>query len=457
MFKITFIRPNMAGVRSADAMQPLAFAILAGLTPPDIEIELIDERLEPIRYDDPGNLVAISVETYTARNAYQIANEFRRRKVPVVLGGCHPTFVPEEAARFADAVVVGDAEGLWQQVLEDAGAGRLQPVYRSPEPPPVDGLKLDRSIFRGKRYASIVPVQFGRGCRFACDFCSIHALYGDRLRQRPVAEVVREIEELGCRHVVFVDDNLFVQTSQARSLFRALVPLGIRWSCQTSVDITRHPGLLDLMAKSGCQAAVIGFESLDDRNLVQMKKQWNSKPSRYEVAVKKLHDCGIMIYGTFVFGYDYDTVDSFKIALDFTLRSKFFLANFNPLTPTPGTPLYNRLRGEGRLLYDPWWLAPDYRYGHAIFRPRGMTADQLTEGCYEARLAFNRHSSILRRGLDWKANSRNPYRLGVYLLANLVSRREIHRKQGLPLGNPAPLESLAASIEEPQPERGGLR
>ncbi len=456
MLKITFIRPNMTGVRSTDAMQPLAFAILAGLTPADVETVLIDERLEPIRYDDPGDLVAISVETYTARNAYQIAGRFRRRNVPVVLGGCHPTFVPNEALRFADTVVLGDAEGLWQQVMRDARTGRLQRVYQQPEPPSVDGLRLDRGIFQGKRYASVIPVQSGRGCRFACDFCSIHALYGRRLRRRPVEAVVTEIEELGCKHVFFVDDNLFADTAQAERLFRALAPLRIAWSCQVSIDITRHPRLLRLMAASGCQAALIGFESFDERNLAQMKKRWNHKPDGYATAVRKLHDCGIMVYGTFVFGYDYDTVDSFDVALDFALRSNFLLANFNPLTPTPGTPLYGRLRAEGRLIYDPWWLAPDYRYGRAIFHPRKMTADELTEGCYRTRLAFNRHSSILRRALDWKANARNPYRLGLYLLANLVSRREIRRKQGLPLGDASPLEPAAAREAELLPTSGEL-
>jgi radical SAM superfamily enzyme YgiQ (UPF0313 family) len=445
----------MTGVRSTDAMQPLAFAILAGLTPANVETVLIDERLEPIRYDDPGDLVAISVETYTARNAYQIAGRFRRRNVPVVLGGCHPTFVPKEALAFADAVVLGDAEGLWQQVVRDARAGRLQRVYQQPEPPPVDGLRRDRSIFQGKRYASVIPVQFGRGCRFACDFCSIHALYGRRLRQRPVEEVVTEIEELGCKHAFFVDDNLFVDTAQAERLLRALVPLRVTWSCQVSIDVTRNMRLLNLMAESGCHAAVIGFESFDERNLAQMKKPWNNKPEGYATAVRKLQDCGIMIYGTFVFGYDYDTVDSFDVALDFALHSNFFLANFNPLTPTPGTPLYHRLRAGGQLIYDPWWLAPDYRYGQAIFHPRKMTAGQLTEGCYRARLAFNRYGSIFRRALDWKSNCQNPYRLGIYLLANLISRREILRKQGLPLGDGTPLEPIVETETQPQVDLAG--
>jgi radical SAM superfamily enzyme YgiQ (UPF0313 family) len=229
-----------------------------------------------------------------------------------------------------------------------------------------------------------------------------------------------------------------------------LIPLKIVWSCQVSLDITRHVKLLELMAESGCQTVVLGFESFDERNLKQMRKRWNLSHGDYATAVKKFRDHGVMIYGTFVFGYDHDTVDSFDVALEFALRSRFFLANFNPLTPTPGTGLYNRLRAEGRLIYDRWWLSSDYRYGQATFRPRKMTAEQLTEGCYRTRLAFNRCGSIIRRGLDPKANCRTPYRLGVHLLANFIARTEIIRKQGLPLGDRCPLDPLLGPAPRPR-------
>src|SRR5262249_37191436 len=149
-------------------------------------------------------------------------------------------------------------------------AGQLRRLYRQARQPTLDGLQLDRSIFRGKRYAPLGLVQYGRGCRFACDFCSIHAFYGTSLRQRPVAEVLAEVAALGCRHVFFVDDNLFVDVPRAVELFRALIPLRIRWSCQITIDVARHAQLLDLMEKSGCLTALVGFESLDPRNLQQM-------------------------------------------------------------------------------------------------------------------------------------------------------------------------------------------
>jgi radical SAM superfamily enzyme YgiQ (UPF0313 family) len=437
--KITFIRPNLSAIRSRDAMTPLVFAILAARTPPDVEIAFYDERLESIPFDERTDLVALTVETYTARRAYQIATQFRKRGIAVIMGGYHATFLPHEALQYADTVVQGDAEGLWEQVVCDARAGQLQRLYWQPRQPSLSGPPPDRGIFRHKRYAPISLVQYGRGCRFACDFCSIHAFYGNSLRQRPVRDVVAEIEALGRKHIFLVDDNIFIDVPRAEELFQALIPLKIHWSCQVSIDVASNPRLLRLMEKSGCLTAVVGFESLDERNLAQMKKRWNVKHSDYATSIRRLQDHGIMIYGTFVFGYDHDTVDAFDVCLEFALRSNFYLANFNPLTPTPGAKLYDRLRSEGRLIHERWWLAPEYRYGEATFHPRGMTAEQLTLGCYRARSEFNRYSSIFRRALAGKTNHGTTYRLCVYLASNFISRREIHKKQHLPLGDDTPL------------------
>jgi radical SAM superfamily enzyme YgiQ (UPF0313 family) len=188
------------------------------------------------------------------------------------------------------------------------------------------------------------------------------------------------------------------------------------------------------MSRSGCITALIGFESLNKDNLRQMKKQWNLQHGDYATAIEQFHARGIMLYATFVFGYDHDTPAAFEITLDFALRSRFALANFNPLTPTPGAPLYARLAAEGRLLYDRWWLDPHFCYGQATFHPRGMTADELTAGCFWARRQFNRYGAIFQRARNTQANSRSLSRLGIYLAANWISRREIYRKQGARLG-----------------------
>ncbi len=438
--KITFIRPHITDVRSPTAMEPLVFAVLAGLTPQDIELDFFDECLEPIPEEHDTDLVALTVETYTARRAYQIATQFRRRNIPVVMGGHHPSFLPEESLAYSDAVVVGDAEGVWAQLVRDAKQGKLKEIYRDTKQPSLEKLKFDHSIFKAKDYKLVVPVQYGRGCKYACDFCSIHAFYGFHTRQRPVAEVVSEIEALDRKYILFIDDNIFVDIPKAEKLFRALVPLNIQWVCQVSIDVAKNTQLLDLMAKSGCFCALIGFESLHEDNLKQMKKKWNIKDNDYATAIRKFHDRGIMIYASLVFGYDHDTVETFEIAAEFAIRSRFALANFNTLAPMPGSRLYKRLMDEDRLIFKRWWLDPEYRYGQAAFHPFRMTADELTEGCLQARGMFHGYASIFRRSLNTKANSCNLVRLGLFMGVNMIVRRELSTKLGHRLGADIPLE-----------------
>lgn len=433
--KVTFVRPNIYDTHSLAAMEVLCFAILKSLTPPSVETVFYDERLGPIPFDEPTDLVALTVETFTARRAYQIATQYRKRGVKVVMGGFHPTFMPQEAASFSDAVVFGDAENTWPQVLKDAQAGRLKQFYRPDEFPPMVGMKPDHSIFKGMRYAPMTLVQYSRGCKFNCSFCSIHAFYGRSMRQRPVHEVVAEIEKLGARHILFVDDNLFIDAPKAKELFRALIPLKINWSCQISIDVARDPEILKLMEKSGCTGALIGFESLDASNLKIMNKGWNLKWADYDSSIKKIQDAGIMIYGTFVFGYDHDTPEVFDRTVEFAIRHKFVLAGFNPLMPTPGSKIYDDLLRENRMIFERWWIDPRYHYGEAVFHPRSMTAEEFTEGCYQARTAFSTYSSIFQRLFDRRTNLRSPHRIWAYALSNHLLRREVHAKQGKPLGS----------------------
>ena len=442
--KITFIHPNMICGAAEDVLEPLVFAVLAGLTPPDVECVLYDDRIETIPFDEPTNLAALTVQTFTAKRAYQIASQYHQRGVPVIMGGYHPTLQPQEVLQFADAIVVGDAEGVWADVIEDVRKGSLKRIYQN-RYPSLDGLQPDHSIFKGKRYKPIALVLFGRGCRFACDFCSIHAFYGTNIRQRPIHQVMEEIERAGQKYVFLTDDNLFYDVSAARELFNALKPLGIRWACQASLDVAANRELVQLMARSGCISVTVGFESLIEENLNQMRKSWNRAHGTYDELAQVFHDHGIMIYGTFVFGYDHDTVDSFEMSLDFAFRSRLFLAHFNPLAPTPGTPLYERLHRQGRLIHDPWWIHPDYRYGQSWFHPKQMTAEQLAEGCYWARAQFNKYSNIFRRALNFRANCRNPHNASIYLTVNLINRREIQRKQGLPLGDGSDVKPLFKS------------
>lgn len=415
-------------------MEPLCFAILKSLTPREVSTVLFDERVEDIPEDETADLVAITVETYTANRAYQIADHFRGRGIPVVMGGYHPTFLPDECLQHADAVVMGDAEETWPEVIADLRSHHLQPVYASQQFPSLDSIMPDRSIFEGKKYAPLSLVQYGRGCKFNCTFCSVSAFYGGNLRQRPVDKVVEEIKNCGRRHIVFADDNLFVNAEKARELFEALVPLDIKWSCQVSIDIARDPELVKLMARSHCICALIGFESLNPDSLLEINKVWNIKWQTFDEAISIFHDAGIMLYGTFMFGNDHDTPQSIEDAVDFAIHHKFALANFNPLTPMPGAPFYDRLKADGRLLHDRWWLDSEFHYGDATYKPLNMTADDLTRGCFSARSRFNTWRSIFKRLFDPYTNCRTPYRAGLHLLANYVSRKEIFSKQNRSLG-----------------------
>ncbi len=432
--RITLVQPNASAGRAADAMAPLALGIVSALTPPGHQVTLVDERVEPLPERLEADLVAITVQTYTARRAYQLADGFRRRGLPVVMGGHHASLVPEEAAGHADAVVVGDAEGLWPRVVADAGAGSLRRRYQAAAPPSLDGVRVDRALFAGKGYLRWPLVQFGRGCRHACDFCSIRALYGSGYRHRPVDETVAEVAALPGRAVFFADDNLFADEAAARALLAALPAAGKRWGAQIAIDALADEATADRLAAAGCGAVLLGLESFDPETLREMRKSWNQLGPSYAECVARLRARGIMVYGTFVFGYDHDGPEAFDRALDFAVAQRLFVANFNPLTPTPGTPLYQRLRDEGRLIGDPWWLDPAFRYGAAQFRPARMTPAQLADGVLRARRRFFGWRSIAWRALDRRANTRSLASAALYLGANLVSRREIANKQGRALG-----------------------
>jgi radical SAM superfamily enzyme YgiQ (UPF0313 family) len=424
----------MGDYRSSDGLPPLAMGILAARTPKEIDITFYDDKVEVIPNDDQPDLVAITVETFTARRAYDLAERYRSRGVPVVMGGYHPTFLPDEALQHADAIVVGDAEGSWEQLLHDFRNDHMQRIYKGGSNRPLDDFRLDRSIFAGKKYAPVELVQFGRGCRFACDFCSIRTFYQDNLRARPIQSLAEELQQFSRRKLIFfVDDNLFNSRAQLEAMLDTIRPLKLRWSCQISIDVARDERLLDKLAEAGCVFALVGFESLSEANLKQMAKPWNCVAGDYLSVVRKFHQRGIAVYGTFVFGYDGDTAETIQDSLNFALEAKLEIANFNPLTPTPGSPLYERLLWENRLLSPQWWLDPNYRYGDPIFVPKSMSPEDFAEKCFAAKKAFYSWRSIAHRVLGSDAGI-NLFRTGMVGLANLISRREVMRKQYRTLG-----------------------
>ena len=437
--RVTFIypcvgkRPNEPYVKTW-LMEPLSMAVLSALTPDDVDRVFYDDRLDDIPYDAPTDLVALSVETYTARRTYQIASRFRQRGVPVVMGGFHPTLVPDEAEQHADAIVIGQAEGVWLRVLEDARNGCLQTRYGPVDTPPLAGLLPDRSIYQAERYLNIRLVETARGCKYACEFCSIAPFYRRQYAARPVEDIIQELRSFEGKNIFFTDDNICVDVERSRRLFKALIPLKIRWGCQVSMDIVEDESLLALMRASGCVCVLIGFESMSPETLAAMGKGVNNRD--LDRVGRMLRRNGIGVYATFVFGYDHDSEQSFEQAFAFALRHKFFFTAFNHIVPFPGTGLYSRLVVEKRMHQERWWLDDSYRFGQVPYQPRGLSPERLEDLCYTYRTRFYRASSVIRRATNVRANCRTPVVALAYFLMNRLSLKDIQRRQQMRLGAP---------------------
>jgi len=441
--RLTLIHPcigRRAGhryIRSWE-MEPLPPATIAGLTPADVDIRFYDDRMESIPYDEPTDLVALSIETYTARRAYQIAAEYRRRKVPVVMGGFHATLCPDEVSQFAESVVVGEAEDIWPRLIDDFRHRRMGPVYRAPRRPSLKGTQPDRRIFRGKRYLPIGLVEAGRGCHFRCEFCAVQSMFSNTQTRRPIDAILSEVAALRRQKKLFffVDDNITSNMNEAKAFFRELASLGVRWVSQASINAAHDEEFLELISRSGCQGVLIGFETLNPAALAAMNKSFNTMRGGYEAALRNLRRHRLRLYATFIFGYDSDTAESFTRATEFAKEHRFYIAAFNHLTPFPGTPLYARLAGAGRLLFDAWWLDERYRYNMVPFQPTGMTAEDLQRHCLQARRSFYAWSSIVRRGFDG-VNRSDGFMFRNFFPINSMLRVDTMRRDGFPLGDEA--------------------
>ena len=441
--KLTLIKPNIGRQEHSlyvdeGRMEPLQLGILAALTPADIEVVMYDDRMEPIPYEEPTDLVAITVETFTARRAYEISAEFRKRGIKTVMGGMHAMLIPEEVSEHCDCVIVGDAEPVWKRMLEDFRKDRLQRRYdvMQPECPQADVIPR-RDIFEGKGYLPITLLQYSRGCSHRCSFCASSVYFKAHHYCRPVEDVIREIKMQKRKLLFFVDDNIVCNHEKAKELFRALIPLKIRWVSQGSMDMLHDRELMELMVKSGCLGLVIGFESISPDCIAQMNKYTNRHGSNdmYREEIRQLREWGLQTWAAFTVGHDGDTVESIRATCDFAIKNKFTFAAFNILMPYPGTPLYEKMEREGRLLYDgKWWLHEDYRFNYASIVPKNMTADELTEVSFDCRRRFNSVSSIVKRALEPRTNMRTPYRFLTYLIYNPLFRKEVHKKQGMRFG-----------------------
>ena len=357
---------------------PLTLTTLAALIPEELEVrlELYDEGIEEIPDDLQADLIGISAITGTASRSYALAAEFRNRGIPVVLGGVHPTLCPEEAALHADSVVTGYAEESWPQLLRDFASGQMAASYSQDPNLDLGGRpRPRRDLLDLSKYFTPNTVEATRGCIHHCRFCVVPSAWG-RPRQKPVREVIEDVESMNAGSVVFLDLNLIADEEYAKNLFRELIPLKISWAGLATTKIAWDDELLQLAAASGCRGLLVGFETVSLESLAESAKRFNTHQS-YEVVIKKLHDAGIAIMGTFVFGFDADNRDIFARVAEFAIRTKIDLPRYSVLTPFPGTPLFRKLEREGRILTKNWEL---YDGQHVVYRPAQMNPNELQRG-----------------------------------------------------------------------------
>lgn len=378
----------------------LAIPTLAALTPPEHEIRIFDENIEDIDYNWNVDLAGISVRTMFAHRAYSIADRFRQKGVKTVLGGIHPSMCTEEALQHCDAVIIGEAEGVWQTLLQDVQNSNLKRTYKSGKasdmtasPPP------DRwSLSKDKYFADIV--QTTKGCPFHCEFCSVYAFDGTTIRSKTVEQVVKEIKAISGtagnfkkKSIFFADDNIIANRTFARELFKALKPLKLNWSCQASINVAQDAEMLQFMKDSGCGAILIGLESISEKNLASMGKKVNMR-FNYIDAIKKIQSYGIMVHSSFIVGYDFDTQASFDELIGFIEKSKLLMPLINILTPFPGTKLFERLEKEGRIIHKDW---SKYDAKNVVFIPTLMAPEELLKGYKKVVKSVYSFDSIYRK------------------------------------------------------------
>ncbi|MEJ2191629.1 MAG: radical SAM protein [Nitrospirota bacterium] len=375
----------------------LALPYMAGLTPRGVQVQLVDDRYDDIPYDGGYDLVGISATISTSTRAYQLAGEFRRRGVAVVMGGFHPTLLPEECLEHCDAVVEGEAEYVWPELIEDFLAGRMKRRYRAAGFHDLKGLPLPRwELLNWKKYfAKFIPLQSTRGCPFKCSFCEVPVFYGGTYRHRPVGEVVADIKSMPSRNVQIVDDNITGNRDYARELFRAMAPLGVRWSCLWTINTSRDGELLDLAKKAGVYHVNIGIESVSRRSLRSINKRQNTMNDHVDM-LRELEKRGIFYSLNFMFGLDEDTPEIFAETMEFLRKVRAPMAFFNTVTPREGTPMYAELAREGRIINP---LADRYLGMECLFQPKNMTPGQVEDGVWDCYRRFYSLPGIFRRFL----------------------------------------------------------
>ncbi len=390
----------------------LALFIIQGLTPKKHEVKIVEEEYMHLDLDEECDVVGISCMTSNAKRGYRIADAFREKGKKVVMGGVHPSILPEEALVHADAVVIGEAEGVWEKILVDIENDNLQQIYHEPHPDLDRYIPKDFSSLPKNRFYNLVPLQTSRGCPYNCDFCCVSDIFGKKIKLIPVRHIIKDITESGARNFIFLDDNIIGNPKYAKELFKALIPLKIRWIGQSSISFARDMEIMRLAKKSGCKGLFIGLESVLESNNHQYTKLKSLEDTKQ--SIKKILKMGILIQASVIFGFDEDTHETFGQTVKFLIKNRISIASINALTPYPGTRLFEKFKKAGRLLHEKWEY---YDHHTVVFQPKNMTPLELQIGKINAKTAFSSISSIIERVIG---NYRKPV---YYLAANLGYRR----------------------------------
>lgn len=443
MKKILLINPAFKGSLHSNikvlAIPPLNLTMIASYTPEHYEVEIVDEAVEELDFDTPADLVGITCMTPLAPRAYEIAEEFRKRGVPVVMGGIHASYMSDEALRYVDTVVIGEAENTWAKVLEDFEAGQMQSKYHCPLPE-IENLKPPRrDLLRGDYF--VETVQTGRGCPIGCNFCSVTAFNGARMRLRSIDSIIEEVKSIKSKRIFIVDDNV-VGTGpryirRAKELFTRLKECNKEWGGQTCLNIVEHDDLLKLARESGCRALLIGFESIDEEALDAMHKPVNLRPDtkNFSEAIKKIHDHGIAIIGCFIFGSDTQDKDVFRRTVDFAMENDIDAIQMTLETPLPGTAFYRQMEQEDRLLltdYPNDWR--HYNIVEPVFKMKSFTPREAYEGLTNAYSEMSSFGTSLKRAYKTFKTTHSLFSTGLAFSWNYQAYKTI-RDTPTPLAN----------------------